>query len=143
MISINFNFFIQLVSFIIFIFIIKRLLLKPILTIIESREEKVANAQKESEKLKLLLDENLRLYEEKLESAKAEAKQLRDKLIMEAVQVEKKMFDKSREESLKIILGNKKLIEEEIKKAKQHLEKESLSISHQIVEKILGRSISC
>ncbi|MGI6386387.1 MAG: ATP synthase F0 subunit B [Desulfomonilia bacterium] len=73
MIELNWTFFVQIFNFLLLMFILNKILYKPILKVLDEREARIAGGQ---EKAKELLDESqsiLKSYNEKLYGAKIDA----------------------------------------------------------------------
>src|SRR5512136_1528647 len=115
MVDINYTVFIQLVNFLLLIWILNQVLYKPILSILDRRKEILDKAQEEVKSVQETIDRRVAAYEEKIRAAKMEA-----------------MGQKSDLQAK---------LEKELASARELLRKQSLRISSEIAEKVLGRSI--
>jgi F-type H+-transporting ATPase subunit b len=142
LITINETLFIQLISFLIFLFIINRIMLRPLKSTMNERQDymekirlDVDNAAKESETL-------IHKLQKMEKSAAKEAS---------GIQVEiEELGNKKADEILESTLREIELIKDknraevnvQITEARKHLEKESQSLAVSIMEKVLERRLA-
>jgi len=130
--------FVQLFIFIIFGFIIQKLIVNPVVNILDEREAATTGSKDESKDMLEKIDIISADYEEKLKSAKKEAllaqedsvKQVSIKL-SENLSNEKNILDKKIDKFV-TKLEDEKLV------LKKSLEKESKEIADLIVKKVMG-----
>lgn len=141
LITINETLFIQILSFLIFLFIINRLMFRPLKGVMDERDATVKNTVQE------VTDTGERMKDLTAELQKQEAAAR-----AQARGIEKDIEDRAKEEALKIItaareeIAAEKLkasekIEEDIAQAKKSLEEEANRLSRDIMERILDRSL--
>ena len=142
LISINATLVVQLISFLIFLFIINRLMFKPLNKVMDERESSLAKAEKdvieataelETMAAKLIAMEN---------NARAKAARLRKELDDDGKEQAKDISVKIRDEidASKKALSQK--VEAQILEARKSMKEESEKLALPIMEKILGRELS-
>lgn len=124
-------------SFLIVLFLLKKMAWKPILNALKEREESIADALKAADKAKSEMAE-LKAGNQKLLN---EAREARDAMLREARETGNTLVaeakDMARAEASKIILAAKASIENEKKAAVSEMKVQIASLSLEIAEKIL------
>lgn len=141
MISFDSTFFIQVANFIILIVILNFLLYKPILKILDAREDKLKESDEEVKNLNLTIEKKVAEYEEKIRQAKLEAMNQRNEIQKGGSDKAKEIIDETRAELAKILEEFQSKLDQEISNAKVILKNQSAGISSDIASKVLGRSL--
>ena len=142
MIELNWSIFIQMINFLLLIFILNIVLYKPILKILNERETKILDAQN---KIKELSDETSKLisnYNNKLQEAKVAAVTEKNNAKKSAVDKANSIIEESRIEAEDYILKMKQQISQEIETARKEFEPELEKIGLTIAEQVLGRKVA-
>ena len=142
MIELNWTFFVQIFNFLLLIFILNKILYKPILKVLDEREARIAGGQ---EKAKELLDESqsiLKSYNEKLYGAKIDAMTVKNSSRKQAVDEANEIIENARRNAETIVLDVQKEMTEEIARVKSELEPEIGVMAGTIAQQILGRKIA-
>ncbi|OPY05131.1 MAG: F0F1 ATP synthase subunit B [Syntrophaceae bacterium PtaB.Bin038] len=141
MVDIDYTLFIQLVLFLLLIWILNQVLYKPLLRIMERRKEILDKAQEEVKTVQETIDRRVAEYEEKIRAAKMEAMGQKGDLAKEGAEAAKVITDKAKAE-IAVMMGEfQTRLEKELASARELLRNQSLRISSEIAEKVLGRSI--
>ncbi len=134
--------FTQIISFLIVLWVLKRYAWKPLLTVLEDREKKIQtefdtidNQKKENERL-------LQLYQEKLQNADKEIKELLKEGRESGLKLAKEIEDKATGEAKKIIAQTKEEVQKEIVKAKSQLKEEMVKITLMATEKVMKEQMN-
>jgi F-type H+-transporting ATPase subunit b len=142
LISINETLIVQLVSFLIFLFIINRLMIRPLRNVMADRENYIdivkSDIEDAREKIAAIHSE---IHQQETE-ARQEAFQLRAELEKDGEQAAKKIFAAAREE---IDATNAKIkadIENRMAAARGSLRVESEALALKMIEKILDRRVA-
>lgn len=142
LITINETLFIQLISFLIFLFLINRIMFKPLQETIQQREEHINGIVGgiESSKSQLLeMDNNLKMHES---AAIKEASKHKDKLEEDGTRLAKEILDESRKEIMGIKEESQQFINSQVSKARNEIKNESEKIAMLIMEKVLDRRLA-
>lgn len=142
MISINATLFIQIINFLILVFILKRLLYRPIMKLIDDRIQyvedsriKIANIETETTEL---VDRCISMEK----TARADAGNETAQMKKEAAAVTEQIFEETREEVAGIREEASQEISGQIENAKQFLGDQAAILADAITEKITGRRAS-
>ncbi|MGD8367479.1 MAG: ATP synthase F0 subunit B [Desulfobacterales bacterium] len=141
LISINETLVVQLVSFLLFVFIINRVMFRPLRSAMAERDrymdrlrEEVADAGKQLDQI----GKDLRKTEEKVRS---EAFRIQEAKKNEGNQEAMEIFEAARIEIEQEKLEATKKVSEQIAKARESLEEESRLVAASIMEKVLDRRV--
>ena len=141
MVDIDSTLFIQLVLFLLLIWILNQVLYKPLLRIMDRRKEILDKAQEEVKNVQETIDRRVAEYEEKIRAAKMEAMGQKGDLAKEGAEAAKVITDKAKAEIAEMMGEFQAKLEKELAAAREILRNQSIRISSEIAEKVLGRSI--
>lgn len=141
MVSLDYSLGIQIVNFALLIFILNRLLYKPLLGMIDKRKQKLADSEAEIRRLQETIERQMAAYREKLIQAKAAAVEEKNEIIRKGSEEARAITDAVRAEIPGMMEQFQARMEKEIDAAKKVLAGQSQRLSVEIAEKILGRSL--
>jgi len=141
MVDIDSTLFIQLVLFLLLIWILNQVLYKPLLRIMDRRKEILDKAQEEVKNVQETIDRRVAEYEEKIRAAKMEAMGQKGDLAKEGAEAAKVITDKAKAEIAGMMGEFQAKLEKELAAAREILRNQSIRISSEFAEKVLGRSI--
>lgn len=141
MVEIDYTVFIQLVLFLLLIWILNQVLYKPLLQIMDRRKGVLDKAQEEVKTVQETIDRRVAAYEEKIRSAKMEAMGQKGDLAKEGSDAAKVITDKAKGEIAGLMGEFQAKLGKELASARDLLRNQSRVISLEIAEKVLGRSI--
>ena len=141
MVSLDYTILVQMVNFIILIFILNALLYKPILGIIGKRKQQMDESDSEIKHMNQTVEQKMAEYEEKVRLAKVDAMEQKNAIVKEGSDVAKGIIDAVRGEIPAMMEQFHAKMEKEVEEARAILHSQSQKISLDIAEKVLGRSI--
>ena len=141
MVSLDYSLGIQIINFVLLIFILNRLLYKPLLGMIDRRKQRLVDSEGEIRRLRETVEHQMAAYEEKLRQAKTAAIEEKNEIIRRGAQEARAITDAARAEIPGLMEQFRVLMEREIAAAKGILTGQSQKLSIEIAEKILGRSL--
>ena len=140
LLSINETLIVQLISFLIFLFIIKRVMFRPLRGLMKEREQHV-------DKIKFGISEAENEYEKLLEQIKKresavrrEALAMQDKLEKSGGDEAAAIMESTREEIADLKEKVVKELKDQISEVKEKIQKETEAIAVAIMKKVLNRS---
>ena len=142
MVSLDYSLGIQIINFIVLIFILNRLLYKPLLGMLDKRKQQFAESEAEIKRLQETVEQKMAAYEEKLRQAKATAIEQKKEIIRQGAETAKEINDAARAEIPGLMEQFQSRMEREIDAAKRTLAGQSQRLSVEIAEKVLGRRLS-
>ena len=137
----DYTIFIQIITFLILIYILNILLYKPILSIIERRKKQLTELENEIKLFNESVDKRAAEYEEKLKLAKANASELKKEIIKEGADQAKNIIDTVRNEIPLMTQEFEQKMDKEIQAARQILDSQSRKLSLEIAQKVMGRAV--
>ncbi len=141
MIQIDFSLILQIINFLFLIVILNFLLYKPMLAIIDKRNDRIEKGREEINRLNRTVEEKMAAYEEKVRATKLEALGKNKHLIKEGSDQAKAIFDGVSKEIFALTEQYHEKLQEEVLVARVTLSSQSRRISLEIAEKVLGRRL--
>jgi F-type H+-transporting ATPase subunit b len=141
MISINATLLIQLIHFLLLLFIMNRLMLQPLLKVIREREAYTENTKSEIKDIEVKIGQLKEQFIAKENGARKDAAQERTDIMSVGMNEADGFLNKSREEVSSIRQQAEKEVEAEVSKTQPLLADQASSLVSGIMEKIIGRRI--
>jgi F-type H+-transporting ATPase subunit b len=139
MIEINLTIVIQVVQFLLLLFILNRFLFRPTIHLIEEREKKIITWKEETENFHESMQERLQSYENQILEAKAKAQEQQELVTVELQKEEDKKLDAVSEEAVRIVVSTREKLQEETELLRGQLREQAEEMSQLVAEKVLGR----
>lgn len=130
-----------MINFLVFIFLINWLLVKPILRVLDERRSRVEGNEEEADRLIAESERIFSEYETTLKEARLEANREKERLRSEGIERETEIIKTAKEESKKMTDKLKEEIAKESETALSKMKSEADVLSKVIAEKILEREI--
>jgi F-type H+-transporting ATPase subunit b len=140
-INLDLAFVIQLVNFLVLVLLLNVFLYKPIRKQLSDRNALICGAKEKSAAVDKEVQEKLASYEARMREIRAGAADERGVLKKEAQLQEAAILEKARLESGEKLAGIKALVAKEAEEARRLLRASAESLSADICEKVLGRSL--
>lgn len=141
MVSLDYSLGIQIINFLLLIFILNILLFKPILGMIDKRKKQFEDSDAEVRRLQETVERKMADYEEKLRQAKAAAVEQKNEIIRQGAEEAKAAIDAVRAQIPGMMEEFQARMDQEIGAARTILAERSTQLSIEIAEKVLGRSL--
>ena len=141
MVSLDYSLGIQIINFLVLIFILNILLYKPILGMIDRRKKQFEDSDAEIRRLQDTVEQKMADYEEKLRQAKAAAVEQKNEIIRQGADEAKTVIDAVRAQVPGMMEEFQTRMDSEIGAARKILTDHSAQLSVEIAEKVLGRSL--
>lgn len=142
MISINATLVIQVIHFLILVFLLNRILFRPIMDIIEKRAQHIKDESRHLDNLEEETKELTKKWEAALRDARKDAGYESLKIKQEATEAAEKLISETREETASIKENAAKEVEIKLNAAKKFIQEEAMILADYITEKVIGRRIS-
>ena len=139
LLAVNKTVIIEIVIFIAAIFILNKLVFKPFIELIDKREKLTKGALQEAKELEDKVKGIILEYEAKLNEARVQAQEERNKIVKEAETAANGIISKAREETAGLIDEAKKKLESETQVIKEKLMGDVQILAKEIASKVLGR----
>ena len=142
LISINETLIVQLVSFLIFVFIINRLMFRPIQELMRQRESHIVGVKNEIEKAIKDLDLAKRQMEEEETAVRKEAFVIKKELEESGGREAGRIFEAARNEINAQRAKAEDNINFQIQESRKQIKKESEALATAMIEKMLDRTLA-
>ncbi len=130
---------IQLVIFLVALFLLNRLVFRPLLGVWDRREELTAGTLREAEEMIRKAESSISEYNEKLAEARAQATETRNELRQQGQNESSKMLMAAREAAQAELEGARGTLESEVVKIRADLQGEIESLAAEIRDRVLRK----
>ena len=139
MINVNATIVLQIMQFLVLIFILNRLIFRPIMKIMDERSQHVEERRKQLVNLKEETEELVNKCVSMEKDARKEAGENSSELRREANEIAEKIFSDTRDEVSEIKNKAVKEVEAKLEEAQQSLRKEAEKLAEDLAMKVVGR----
>ena len=139
MIEINLTIVIQVVQFLLLLFILNRFLFRPTINLIEEREKKITTWKEETKNFHESMQERLQSYENQIVEAKVDAQAQQELVTAELKEEEDKKLEAVSEEAVRIVASTREKLQQETELLRGQLREQAEEMSQLVAEKVLGR----
>ncbi len=139
MITVNATLVFQMLQFIILVFILNRLMLRPLLTIMNERMEYTENTKIQTRDIELKINELKEQFISREREARREAAKKKTDIVNAGMARAEDVLQTTREEISSIRVASMQKIEQEMKKARPLVKEQAESLIEIIMEKTIGR----
>ncbi|MDO9585090.1 MAG: ATP synthase F0 subunit B [Syntrophales bacterium] len=141
MIQLDYSLLLQIVNFVVLIFLLNILLYKPMLSVIDKRKRRLEESEEEIIRLKRTVEEKMADYEDKVRSTRSEYLGKNKGYVKEGADKAKEIIDETGREISLMVEEFSGRLEKEVHVAREFLSGQSRVLSVEIAEKALGRRI--
>ncbi|GIW21508.1 MAG: hypothetical protein KatS3mg068_0515 [Candidatus Sericytochromatia bacterium] len=142
MIEFNGTIIVQMINFVVFLFIMKAIIFKPLIAQIEERRNYISSNQRKIQESLAKLEESEKEAKLMIDEARKKAQELADKAIKEAEESKSKVINQALEETRKSFEEFKLNLEKEVISTKEVLLKDINIIAEQIANKLISSSVN-
>jgi F-type H+-transporting ATPase subunit b len=133
--------FVQLAMFFIAFLALRSLVFKPMVALLDAREEAIDGAKHLAKKLEGEVKEKQAAFEAELKKVRATSSDERDRLRAEGQALEDKLLEKVRIETQELVVDARKRLEGEAQLVRQQLTAQRPELAREIASKVLGREV--
>jgi F-type H+-transporting ATPase subunit b len=141
MIDLNPTVIFQLAIVLILMVALSSLVFKPFLRVVEERKDWIQGAEKKARDLHQRSEELMERYRDSMSAAQAQGASIREELRKEGLSKETEVLQKAMEEANQFLEEMKAKIQEESRRVRTGLRLQAQTLSRELAEKMLGRSI--
>lgn len=131
----------QVVNFLVLLFILKKLLYKPILKVLEERKRKIEESLSNAEKIQKELEETEAKSQQVIDKAIEESKKIIAEANIVATQIHTEAQTKSKADTQALMEQAMQMIAGEKEKMKSEIKSEVATIIQMSLEKVLGSAL--
>lgn len=141
MVEINLTIVVQVIQFLILVFILNRLLFKPIGQVLAEREQKITSWEEKTQNLQETARLNLEKYENQLTEERLKARESQEQLTRELKEKEDENIRAVSEKAALIVAETQQELEQERERLRVELRQQAKELSQILAEKVLGRGL--
>ena len=141
MIDLNFTIILQLAIVLILIGALSNIVFKPFLRVLQERRDWVEGAENKARELQQRMEELMEKYRDTMATAQAQGANIREEIRKESLAKEMEILQKAMDEANRFLGEMKAKIQEESQMAGASLRLHAQTLSREIAEKVLGRTI--
>ncbi len=141
MIDINITLLIQMVSFLVFVFLMNMVLYRPIRRIVAERQSRIEAQQQDIDNAEAEKTAAIEEFDSKIQEARMLGRQRIQELKAAAYEQEKDMMQKAAEDGAAQLQVLRARIQKDVAKASKELKTQVKAFSVDLAQKILGRSL--
>lgn len=142
MISVNWTLILQFLNFIILLYLLNRILFRPLRAVLEKRRETIDGSHARALALQSDIEAKMNRYQQQLTEAKLLANEERAQLKKVAHEEESNMIATAQKSAAIKMQQIRERVGQESAQASATLKRESATLAQQIATKILGRSLT-
>jgi F-type H+-transporting ATPase subunit b len=142
LISLNETLIAQLVSFLIFLFLINRIMIRPLQQTMGERRDYISDTEAQIREYSQELEDLNRKLKESERAAISEANSQRNNLKDEGNQEAGKILLETQEDMTRMREKNQQLVRQELEEVRKYIDSEAEKIAATIMETILDRGVS-
>lgn len=142
MISLDWTLILQFVNFFVLLFLLNKILYRPLLDIMARRREAIEGGKESARSLEAEIEEKLQTYQQQLSAAKADASAERTELRKAAQQQEAEIIGEAQQKATTRIKSIRAQVEKEATEAGEILKSQAGALAGQIAAKVLGRELA-
>jgi len=141
MVEINLTIVVQVIQFLILVFILNRLLFKPIGQVLAERQQKITSWEEKTQNLQETARLNLEKYENQLIEERLKARESQEQLTRELKEKEDENIRAVSEKAALIVAETQQALEKERERLRVELRQQAKELSQILAEKVLGREL--
>jgi len=142
MVSVDGSVFIQIINFLLLIWLLNLILYKPIRNILKERKQNIQNLESTVQKCNADAEASEASYKKGLDEARQKGLEQKNSLIKDAETQERELISELNQKAMKEMEQIKQRIQNDVGKAKVALAEEIESFAQAIGQKILGRALA-
>ena len=142
MVEINLTIIIQVVQFLILVYLLNRLLFKPTSQTMEERQSKIEAWEEKTRTLQEGARAKIASYEKQLKEARKKAQKEQKRMSIELSRQEEQKLQAVFDEAAQMVTSTKQALKEETERLRQELRQQAQDMSQMLAEKVLGRKMS-
>lgn len=143
MLQVNSALLLQMVNFFILIWILDRLIFRPFLKVIKEREEKIVGTRTQAEELTLQAELYQEKYKSEMSKLDVQGLDTYEELTNLGRLEQGKIIEQARVSSAEYACRVREELEASVQMVRSELRELTSSLSREVTEKILGRSVPC
>lgn len=131
----------QIINFLLLVFLLHRLLYRPVLNMLDQRRERIREGQEAAERAQTEAEQLRQDYERQLEESRAHARKIMDDAAAAAERLRDESVANAQQEAQRILDRGREELRAEIEQARRELRQEIASLSVTVAGKLIQDSL--
>jgi F-type H+-transporting ATPase subunit b len=132
---------VQLVIFFIAFFVLRSLVFKPMIALLDARETSIEGARQDAKRMQKEASEKAEAFEEEMRKLRTTAQAERDRLRQEGLRLERTVLEKVRQETSKTLSEAEARLESERTRVRTEIQATIPKLASEIASRLLGRDV--
>jgi F-type H+-transporting ATPase subunit b len=141
LINLDRSLLIQVVNFLVLLFILWKLLYKPLVAKMEERTQAIKKSLEEAQAARVDAERQRQEHAAQIQAALGEAQAIRATALKEAAEEQRRLVEAARAEAGRLVQTAKTEMEQDIRRARQQLQQEVGDLAVQIAERLIRKSL--
>ena len=141
LISLDKSLFIQMINFAILLFILVKLLYRPLLAKMEERSQAIRKSLDEAQAARAEAQREREEHAGRLQAAHAEAQAIRAAALKDAAEEQRKLVDAARAEAARLVESARNELAQDVRRARQELRQEVSDLAITVAERLIRKSL--
>jgi F-type H+-transporting ATPase subunit b len=141
LINLDRSLLIQVVNFLVLLFILWKLLYKPLVAKMEERTQAIKKSLEEAQAARVDAERQRQEHAAQIQAALGEAQAIRSTALKEAAEEQRRLVEAARAEAGRLVQTAKNEMEQDIRRARQQLQQEVGDLAVQIAERLIKKSL--
>ena len=141
LINLDKSLIIQAINFLLLLFILTKLLYRPLLAKMEERSQAIKKSLEEAQAARAEAQKQREEHAAKIQAAHAEAQAIRAAALKEAADEQRRLVDAARAEASRLVEGARAEMEQDIRRARQELRQEVGDLAVAVAERLIKKSL--
>ena len=141
LINLDKSLLIQAINFAVLLFILWKLLYKPLVAKMDERTQAIKKSLEEAQAARAEAERQRQQHAAQIQASLAEAQQIRATAMKEASEEQRRLGEAARAEAAKLVEGAKAEMEQDVRRARQQLRQEVGDLAVQIAERLIKKSL--
>ena len=141
LISLDKSLVIQAINFGLLLFILIKLLYKPLLTKMNERSEAIRSSLEEAKAARAEAERERAEHATKLQASLAEAQSIRATALKDAAEEQRRLVDAARAEAARLVEAARSEMGQDVRRARQELRQEVADLATSVAERLIRKSL--
>jgi F-type H+-transporting ATPase subunit b len=141
-ISVDKSFFIQVANFLVLLFLLTKLLYKPLLAKMDERTQAIQKSLDEAQAARAEARKERDEFAAKIQAAHAEAQGIRATALKDAADEQRRLVDAARAEAARLVASARQEMDQDVRRARQELRQEVVDLAIAVSERLIKKSLN-
>lgn len=141
LINLDRSLLVQAINFALLLFILAKLLYKPLLTKMEERTQAIRKSLDEAQAARAEAQHEREEHAARLQAAHAEAQAIRAAALKDAAEEQRKLVEAARGEAARLVESARAELAQDVRRARQELRQEVSDLAITVAERLIGKSL--